>query len=68
MFNRKQFSEDVFKYRSTNELTRKELGRIANVHFASIQGIENQEYDPRTSTFLKLCKILKVEPFNYLKL
>lgn len=67
MFNQKKFSEDVFKFRTLNDMSRKQLGLECGVHFASIQGIENQEYDPRTGTFLKLCKYMNIEPFNYLK-
>lgn len=68
MFNKQQFSEDLSRLRHKKELSRKQVANEAGVHYGSIQGIENQDYEPRSGTFLKLCKWMETEPINYLKL
>jgi len=58
MFNRKQFSEDLFMFRTAKGLSRAMASEEIGVNSATMQGLEEGTYDPRITNYQKVCKWL----------
>lgn len=58
MFNRKQFSEDIFMFRTNQGLSRASAAEQIGIHSSTIQGLEEGVYDPRITNYQKVCKWL----------
>ena len=58
MFNRKQFSEDLFRLRTWKKLSRAAAAAEIGINSATMQGLEKGTYDPRITNYQKVCKWL----------
>ena len=58
MFNRKQFSEDLFMFRSAKGLSRAMASAEIGINSATMQGLEEGTYDPLITNYQKVCKWL----------
>jgi len=58
MFNRKQFSEDLFMFRTKKELSRSEAAKQIGVHPSNMQTLEEERYEPKATSLYKVCKWL----------
>lgn len=65
MFNRKQFSEDLFMYRNSKALSRATAAKEIGVHSSTMQGLEEGVYDPRITNYEKVCKWLGKDLNHY---
>jgi HTH-type transcriptional regulator, cell division transcriptional repressor len=50
------------EWRERRGLSQRKLAELSDVHYVSIAKIETGKLDPRVSTLLKLCDVLKVTP------
>jgi transcriptional regulator with XRE-family HTH domain len=55
------------KWRKRRGLSQRKLAELSGVHYVSIAKIEMGKLDPRVSTILKLCKVLRVAPTELLE-
>ena len=58
MFNRKQFSTDLFMFRTAKGLSRASASEEIGINSATMQGLEEGTYDPRITNYQKVCKWL----------
>lgn len=58
MFNKKQFSEELFMFRTAKGLSRAAAAKEIGLNSATMQGLEENIYDPRITNYQKVCKWL----------
>lgn len=54
------------EWRERRGLSQRKLAELSGVHYVSIAKIETGKLDPRVSTLLRLCDVLKVTPTQLL--
>lgn len=54
------------EWRERRGLSQRRLAELSGVHYVSIAKIETGQLDPRVSTLLKLCEVLRVTPSELL--
>ena len=58
MFNRKQFSEDIFMLRSAKGLSKLAAADEIGITPSTMQVLEENNFNPRINTYRKVCKWL----------
>lgn len=51
MFNRKQFSTDLFMYRNSKGLSRATAAKEIGIHSSTVQTLEENVHEPRISVY-----------------
>ena len=54
------------EWRERRGLSQRKLAELSGVHYVSIAKIEMGKLDPRVSTLLRLCKVLRATPSDLL--
>ncbi|HKC96031.1 MAG TPA: helix-turn-helix transcriptional regulator [Nitrospira sp.] len=55
------------EWRRRRGLSLRKLADVAGVHFVTLARLEAGRYDPRLSTLLKLCQVLKIDLADLVK-
>ena len=58
MFNRKQFSNDIFMFRTTQGLSRAAAAKEIGIHSSTMQTLEGDIHEPRITVYCLVCKWL----------
>ena len=58
MLNRKQFSEDIFMFRTEKNLSRAAAAKEIGIHPSTMQTLEEGIYEPKATTHYLVCKWL----------
>ena len=66
MFNRKQFSEDLFMFRNSKGLSRATAAKEIDIHPSSVQYLESGLNEPRMSNYIKVVKWMGVQFEHYI--
>lgn len=51
MFNRKQFSEDLFMFRTAKGLSRAKAAKEIGIHSSTVQTLEENVHEPRITVY-----------------
>jgi DNA-binding XRE family transcriptional regulator len=64
MFNRKQFSEDLFMFRTAKGLSRATAAKEIGIHSSTVQTLEENVHEPRISVYY-LCLKWMEKPIDF---
>ena len=67
MLNRKQFSEDIFMFRTNKGLSRASAAEQIGIHPSNMQTLEEGIYEPKATTHYLVCKWLGKDLDHYFK-
>lgn len=56
MFNRKQFSNDIFMFRTEKGLSRAAAAKEIGIHSSTMQTLEGDIHEPRITVYCLVCK------------
>jgi transcriptional regulator with XRE-family HTH domain len=60
-----KFAKDLRRRRKDARTTQEDLARRTGTTGSNISGIENRKWKPGAALFLKLCKVLLLDPRKY---